>query len=65
MVPAIVTCSSACTVTHVLTPAGGVGLTPEKIETYMELWSAFLVAAIGVLCVKAIYNRFRVDHGKD
>jgi hypothetical protein len=39
------------------------GLTSGKVQDYMALWSAFLVAAVAVLAAKALYNRFRLDHG--
>lgn len=38
-------------------------LLPAKVATYMELWALFLGAAVVILCAKALYNRFRIDHG--
>lgn len=62
MEPTTVTCSSACTVTHVLTLEGSTALSPEKVQDYMELTGLYLVAAVVVLCAKALYNRFRIDY---
>ena len=62
MEPVSVTCSSACTVTHVITLAGSADLTAEKVGDYMQLFSLFLVAAVVVLCAKALYKRFRIDY---
>lgn len=61
--PITVVCGAACTVTHVLSIDPGM-LTPEQVTDYLALWMAFLVAAVAVLGVKAIYNRFRIDHGE-
>lgn len=61
--PVTVVCGGACTVTHVLSLDPGM-LTPEQVADYMALWAAFLLAAVVVLGAKAIYNRFRIDHGE-
>lgn len=61
--PVTVVCSSACTVTHVVSIDPGM-LTPEQVADYMALWMAFVVAAVAVLAARAIYNYFRVDHGE-
>lgn len=61
--PITVVCSGACTVTHVLGIDPGM-LTAEQVADYMELWGLFLGAMVVVLAAKAIYNRFRVDHGE-
>lgn len=60
----VIECTASCavTVTHVVTLDGFTGLTPEKVADYVELWGAFLVAAVVVLCAKALYKRFRVDY---
>jgi hypothetical protein len=62
--PVTITCAGSCslTVTHLIQLDGFTGLTPEKVGDYVALWGAFLVAAVVVLCVKAIYRRFRIDH---
>lgn len=38
------------------------GLSAVKVADYMSLWSAFLVAGVVVLCARALYQKFRVDH---
>ena len=55
----VIECASACTVTinHSFDT-----LTPEKVEDYMALFAAFILAAAVVLGAKAIYQRFRVDY---
>jgi len=37
------------------------GLSEAKVSDYMSVWTLFLVAAVCVLCAKALYNRFRID----
>lgn len=54
-------CATACTVT-VVHDFSADTLTPERIADYMALFGAFLGAAVVVLCAKALYNRFRIDH---
>lgn len=61
--PTTVVCSGACTVTHVLSLDPGM-LTVEQVTDYMALWMAFVVAAVAILGAKAVYNRFRIDHGE-
>lgn len=57
-------CSGSCTVT-IEHEFSADTLTPERVADYLELFSAFLVAAVLVLCIKSLYNRFRIDsnHG--
>jgi hypothetical protein len=62
MEPVTVVCGGACTVTHVVNVTGG--LDAEQMADLMTVWGLFLVAAVTVLCAKAIYNRFRIDHGE-
>lgn len=61
--PVTVVCSTACTVTHVLSVDPGV-LLPEQVTDYMALWMLFLGAMVAVLVAKVIYNRFRMDYGE-
>lgn len=54
-----------CTVTvvHTLDWNGVLApITEEQVGDYLALWGAFLVAGVAILCGKAIYNRFRIDH---
>lgn len=64
--PTYIECANTCTVTiqHQLDwqQAIALPLTSEQAEDYMALWGLILVAAVAVLCAKAIYNRFRIDH---
>ena len=61
--PVTVVCGAACTVTLALSIDPGM-LTAEQVGDYLSLWGLFLVAAVAVLGAKAIYNRFRIDHGE-
>lgn len=56
-----VICAGSCTVTHVVT-VEGLKLTATEVQDLVDLFYLFLVAAVAVLCGKAIYNRFRVDY---
>ena len=54
-----VVCEGTCTlVISMQWPA----LSEAQVEDYMALWAALLGAGVFVLCAKALYNRFRVDH---
>lgn len=60
-----VVCNGTCTVTikHEFEhPTTAAPLTASMVGDYMELWAAFMVAAVVILCAKAIYNRFRIDY---
>jgi hypothetical protein len=37
-------------------------LTGDKVTDYMQLWELFLGVAVAVLLLKALYNKFRIDH---
>lgn len=51
------------TVVHVIDwNAATAPLTPEHVADYMSLWMAFLVAAVAILGLKAVYKRFRIDY---
>lgn len=54
-----VTCSGTCTMTITL---AWPELTEEKVTDYMEMWGMFIAIGVAVLCLKSIYNRFRIDH---
>lgn len=54
-----VTCNGTCTMTITL---GWPELTSEKVSDYMELWGLFIAIGVVVLCLKSVYNRFRIDH---
>jgi uncharacterized membrane protein AbrB (regulator of aidB expression) len=64
----ITTCEAACTITHVVSVANtgtltviAAPLTSDQIADYLALWSSFLVAAVTVICAKAIYSRFKLS----
>jgi hypothetical protein len=38
------------------------GLSPVMIADYMAVWGLFLAAGVTIICAKAIYARFRIDH---
>lgn len=59
--PVTVTCGAACTVTHVLSASDG-SMSPERVQDYLALFSVFVVAAVAVLCARALYSYFRIDH---
>lgn len=54
-----VQCSGTCTVTLTLQWPE---LTQEKVDDYMLVWATFLGACVAVLCARALYSRFRIDH---
>lgn len=58
-------CPGTCTVVieHRLNwqEAISLPLTSEVVGDYMALYGLILAAAVAVLAVKAIYNRFRID----
>lgn len=58
--PTTVVCTTACTVTHVLTASSG--MDPERVQDYTALFGAFVAAAVAVLCARALYSYFRIDH---
>lgn len=47
---------------HGCEPSTDGGLTAAKVSDYMELWGLFFAACVGVLALKAVYQRFRIDH---
>lgn len=61
-----VQCSGTCTlvIDHRINWADAISspLTSDQVGDYMAVWAAFLAAGVAVLVVKAIYNRFRIDH---
>lgn len=59
--PVTVTCAAACTVTHVLSASAG-AMDPERVQDYLALFSAFVVAAVAIVCARALYSYFRIDH---
>lgn len=63
-----ITCAGTCTVVieHHLNWQDAIAspLTSEQVGDYMALWGLFVGAAVAVLVAKAIYNRFRIDHGE-
>lgn len=56
-----VVCTEACTVTHVVTLAPG-DVSDERVSDYNALFYAFLTAVVLVLCARAIYSYFKLDH---
>jgi len=40
------------------------GLTPSKVADYTQLWGQLVLAVVVVLCARAIYNRFTINHGE-
>lgn len=65
----VVTCGSACTVTMVLSASTVTGtvtaafpdMTADQVADYMQLWGLFLGLGVVVLCMKALYARFKLS----
>jgi hypothetical protein len=61
--PVTVVCSTECTVTHlVAVDLSGSGLGADQVADLFALWGLLLITGVLVLCAKALYNRFRIDH---
>lgn len=57
----VVSCASACTMTFVVSIDAFPAMTPEQVADYMELWGKFILVGVVVVCLKAIYARFRLS----
>lgn len=54
-----VNCTGTCTMVITLKWPE---ITEEEVTDYATLWGLFLAVGVTVICLKALYNRFRIDH---